>query len=311
MSDDFQCRVVSHSQTGVVEVEQQSCSEIPVAGSTDAPRTIEVVQAIFPPEKLNVIDINAKRRYLIAQGFDKNGIRTRLGGIFANPKGGTAEEALAMPDFSGSSVIAGGIYFANTLHDWPQTGEETRQGDGFVYFKPDPFKQGNVLSEEEGHFTSGGTLFVTPQGETRLVRKSQIEMEKKSPPDVDLNNYRLVVQSNLILVADGAEDHNRDDARSAVSALSVQKDGRLSLVVAYEPEKPTTGFGLTPQEFGRLLVDWGSVSAINLDGGPSVQFSVRKPGCNNPEKPAACIEDLVRRAEGEFPNPMPQLFSVE
>lgn len=79
-------------------------------------------------------------------------------------------------------------------------------------------------------------------------------------------------------------------------------------MVAAELGKPSKGYGLTHKEFGELLVDLGSRYAINLDGGPSAQFAIRKKNCQNVRSPELCTEDLIRHTDPK--SPMPQVFSV-
>lgn len=307
MASDFTCSVTSSRDQGPVHLEQLLCTEAVSSPSKGVPRTIEVVRTTFPPEKLNVIDINAKRRFLVANHHgDKAKVLAELRGIFGNTDGGTAAEALAMPDFSDAVIVAGGIYFASALRHWPQTGEQTRQGDGFVWYQPDPNKQGSVLSEQQGNFTSGGYFLIDFAGKAALTRLNAGKPQKSAAGS--FNGYRLIVQSNIILVAGGREDGNADGSKNAVAALSAQQDGMLSLVVAAEPGKSSVGFGLTPREFGNLLVRWGSNYAINLDGGPSAQIAMRKKGCHNTLKPKSCIDDLIHHSDAT--NRMPLLFSV-
>lgn len=294
MGTDFTCRVTAASDQGQLHFETLSCTE---STGTDTPRVVDVVSVSFPPEKLNVVDINAKRRFW-AEKYQDDGskIAAELKGPFKNPAGGRATDFLAMPDFAEAAVVTGGIYFADAAHDrsWPQTGETTKQADGFVWYKPDPKREGQCLSEPHGKFTSGGYLFVDSHGKSTLARVSS-----QPTPPTELDDYRLVVQSNIILVANGSEDANQNKSRHALAALSAQKDGALRLVVAAEPGKPSNGFGLTHQEFGDLLASQGSLHAINLDGGPSAQFAVRKD---------SVTEDLIHHTDPK--NPMPQVFSV-
>lgn len=299
MNTSFTCSVVSAQDQGRAHIETLSCR--------DATRAIEVARVSFPPAKLNVIDINAKRRFLAAKYHgNKAKILGALEGIFKNAGGGQAAQALTMPDLADVAVITGGIYFAGPLLNWPQTGEQTRQGDGFVWYKPDPKKMGHVLSEQLGNFISGGYLLIDFKGNGSLKRLSAGKLQKDAADF--LKDYRLIIQSNLILVDNGKEDGNSDQARHALAALSVQQDGNLSLVVAAAPGKPSNGFGFSYKEFGELLVSWGSRYAINLDGGPSAQMAVRKAGCKNTKNPEACVESLIHHSDET--NRMPQLFSV-
>ncbi len=305
MASDFKCSVTSARDRGSVHIEQLSCAELPSGSSKAEVRTVEVVRVTFPPEKLNLIDINAKRRFLVAKYHDdKTKILAELRGIFGNTDGGTATEALAMPDFKDIVAISGGIYFASPTRNWPQTGEKTRQGDGFVWYKPESNKKGYVLSEQMGNFTSGGYLLFDFQGHDSLVRSRQSPHLAAD----SLAGYRLIVQSNIVLVANGSEDGNADQDRYAVAALSAQKDGKLSLVVAAEPGKSSVGSGLTYNEFGNLLVRWGGKNAINLDGGPSAQIAVRKENCQDTQNPQKCIANLIHHTDNT--NRMPQLFAV-
>lgn len=314
MADDFTCRVVLAQDQGAAHIETLSCT-----GSSDsgAARVVEAARVTFPPEKLNLVDINAKRRFLVGKYHgDRSAIVAELRGSFRNPAGGRATEFLAMTDFADVAVVTGGIYFADTAHDryWPQTGETIKQGDGFVWYQPDPNRQGEVLSEQQGNFVSGGYLLLTPKGQTSLIRLGDVgvlsstQLQTTTGVLHDFDDYRLIVQSNIILVADGQEDGNQDVTPNAVAALSVQNDGTLSLVVAAEPGMPSTGYGLTHKEFGELLVHLGSRYAINLDGGPSAQFAVKKENCQNVQSPESCMDDLIHHTDPK--NPMPQVFAV-
>lgn len=314
MADDFTCRVVSVQDQGAAHIETLSCA---ISSGSGASRVVEVARVTFPPENLNLVDINARRRFLVEKYHgDRSKIVAELRGFFKNPDGGRAMEVLAMPDFADVAVVTGGIYFADTAHDryWPQTGETTKQGDGFVWYRPNPNKQGYVLSVQQGNFVSGGYLLFNPEGQVSLMRLGDVErfsdtqLKTTTAAVYNFDDYRLIVQSNIILVANGQEDGNQNVSQNAVAALSVQNDRTISLVVAAAPGKPSTGYGLTHKEFGELLVDLGSHYAINLDGGPSAQFAVRKEHCQNVQSPELCTEDLVRHTDPK--NPMPLVFSV-
>lgn len=152
MADDFTCRVISAQDQGAAHIETLSCAPSTDSGET---RIVEIVRVTFPPEKLNLVDINAKRRFLVGKYHgDRNKIAAGLRDFFKDPAGGKATDVLAMPDFADVAVVTGGIYFVDTAHDryWPQTGETTKQADGFVWYQPDPNSQGYVLSEQQGNF---------------------------------------------------------------------------------------------------------------------------------------------------------------
>lgn len=314
MADDFTCRVVSVQDQGAAHIEKLSCN---LSLDSDSTRVVEVARVTFSPEKLNVVDINARRRFLVGKHHgDKNKIVAELKDFFRSPVGGKATEVLAMSDFSDVAVVTGGIYFADSTHDiiWPQTGETTKQGDGFVWYRPDPNRQGHVLSEQQGNFVSGGYLLLNPKGQALLIRLRNVErlsdtqLQTAAGEAYNFDDYRFIIQSNMVLVDNGIEDENQNTQRNAVAALSVQQDGKLSLVAAAEPGKPSNGFGLTHKEFGELLVELGSRYAINLDGGPSAQFAIRKENCQNVQSPELCIEDLIHHTDPT--NPMPQVFLV-
>ena len=252
-----------------------------------------------------MIDINARRRVLVEKYHGNTAkILGNLRGFFKSAVGGTAVEVLSMPAFRDVAVVVGGVYFASPENDksWPNIDEKTHQGDGLIWYKPDPKKKGHVLSEQQGNFTSGGYLSLDFQGRASLTRLRDMKLQ-----DTPMDHYRIIVQSNLILVDNGQEDGNSNGSRNAVAALSTQSDGTLSLVVAAEQDKPSNGNGFTPKEFGDLLVKWGSKFAINLDGGPSTQFAVRGKNCKN-KNPQSCIMDLIHHTDPT--NPMSQVFSV-
>src|SRR3989338_6908832 len=116
MASDFTCSVTMVQDQGSIHIEQLRCVEASNVSVTR--RTVEVARVTFPPEKLHLIDINAKRRFLIGKYHDdKEKIRSELRGIFSNIGGGRAVEALAMPDFQDVTVIVGGIYFTKSIDD--------------------------------------------------------------------------------------------------------------------------------------------------------------------------------------------------
>lgn len=302
MASDFTCNTTSSEIQSSVSIEVLTCTEdLHSRDNIQTPRTIEIMRATFVADRLNIIDINAKRRFLTSKHHgNRDRILADLHGIFANPDGGTAQELLRMSEFADLAVVTGGIYFSNVKKSWPETNETTLQGDGFVWFKPDRHKAGSVLSEQQGNFTTGGYLMIGTDNTTSLLRLNA------ATPFAALDEQRLVIQSNMILVADGKEDGNPDNHRNAVAALSAQRDGTLSLTVAAEPGKPSNGFGFTHKEFGEQLAKWGSQNAINLDGGPSAQFAVRQKNCTHNSE--SCVDDLVDHTDET--NRMPQLFTV-
>jgi len=257
-----------------------------VADNTGQKHEIEVDRFICDPEKLNLVDINAMRS-----------LRREMTGFLANPNGLTSDEILQTSGFSDTLVATGGIYFASVKKQWPN-GTQTRQGDGLVWYKPDPNREGRVLSENIGHFTSGGFLLVDQEGNGSIQRIAEWNTQQNN-----YDGYRMIVQSNVILVHDGKEDQNGNSDRDARTALSVQENGQVSVVVVHEKNKSKNGYGLTQKEFGDLLIALGSKEAINLDGGPSAQFAVRDPNCLAVGH--KCVEQWV-----SAPDDMPQLFTV-
>lgn len=247
---------------------------------------IEVDRFICDPKKLNLADINAMRS-----------LGRNMTGSLADPNGLTSDELLQTNGFSDCLVATGGIYFASAKKQWLD-GTQTRQGDGLVWYKPDPNREGRLLSENIGNFASGGFLLVNQEGNGSVQREAQWNEQQN-----DYNGYRMIVQSNVILVHNGQEDQNGNFDRAARTALSIQKNGQLSVVVVHEKNKSKNGYGLTQREFGDLLVALGSKEAINLDGGPSAQFAFKDPNCS--AESSGCVEQWVSN-----PDDIPQLFTV-
>lgn len=258
-----------------------------VTDKTGQKHEIQVDRFVCDPIKLNLIDVNAMKE-----------LGRSMTGSLANPNGLTSDEVLQTKGFSDCIVATGGIYFASTKKNWPD-GTQTRQGDGLAWYKPDPNRQGRQLSENLGQFTSGGFLLIDQHGQGSLKRLGDWNVSST----MDYSAYRMIVQSNVILVHNGQEDHNSDTDRAARTALAVQNNGDLSIVVAHEKNTPKNDYGLTQKEFGDLLIAMGSREAINLDGGPSAQFAVRDPNCS--EGDGQCVEQWV-----PAPDDMPQLFTV-
>lgn len=61
MAEDFTCRVISAQDQGAAHIETLSCAPSTDSGET---RIVEIARVTFPPEKLNLVDINAKRQWL-------------------------------------------------------------------------------------------------------------------------------------------------------------------------------------------------------------------------------------------------------
>ena len=282
----------------------QSAHVYPARGDLTE-RTVTILQATFAPKELEVVDIHKDSELLKA--LERKATPC---GLKYCATGFKAAELFQIPGFSNADFIGGGIYFSAI----PRTDAmasfnlETPQGAGFVFYNP---KQngGAVLSHDVDRFTMGGYLTFAHSGKANLLRKKEFhvnEEEKAFCSDTlcePLNQYRLVVQSNLVLVADGIEDQNNDKVLAARAALSADANGYISYVIAYEPNQNTLGRGVTLKEFGDLLVELGSQFAVNLDGGPSVQMALK--GINK-----APPVDAVKRNPKEKANPMPQFFVV-
>ncbi|MBI1909658.1 MAG: phosphodiester glycosidase family protein [Deltaproteobacteria bacterium] len=302
MAKTYHCTAATPSTTlGPVTLTEENCT----IGDGDQPdKTVRFVQATFPLNTLSVFDMNIDRANTLSRlekQFDVEGFKALLTGrVAANPDGGTAVEVLK--ELPSAVLVVGGIYFATDDEriSW-LGGDRTRQADGFVF-------DNGALSYERGNFESGGYLLFDQQGVPSFVPKKEFGFG-------DLNDkfcsqghceprekYRLVVQSNRVLVLDGHADENRDDVADFASALSANRDGSVSLTVAFEPGKEPNGSGPTPLEFAELLARHESRFAINLDGGPSTQLAFRHRSLGIPN-------DLVPRKAGS-PNRMPQLFVV-
>ncbi|MBX7147705.1 phosphodiester glycosidase family protein [bacterium] len=252
-----------------------------------------VVSVTTTIDKLAVVDINAKRAYLKEKGFTGAELQGKLNGIFANPLGGSADEVLAMADFASAQVVAGGMYFGEG------GSPVARWTDAFLFFKPGA-QQGRVIAPTNDHYTSGGYLMFDMAGHASLIRKNDFKYEASShqvcqqAQCTSIEDYRLIVQSNVILVADGKEDKNPDPREATRSALVANIDGSVSIVA--------TGTPITLAQFGDLLVKMGALHAVNLDGGPSLQMAQRKAD--------GTIEKLIGWSANKSPNKMPSLFIV-
>lgn len=82
------------------------------------------------------------------------------------------------------------------------------------------------------------------------------------------------------------------DSRAARTAVGLKADGTL---VFYTIDGRQSGYsaGLTLRELAERLADLGCVTALNLDGGGSTTFSVRKPG-------ESALATLNRPSDGEL-----------
>lgn len=248
---------------------QEQVFLLPPLHGGETPREAHVVRATFHPSQLSVTDNRDKK----------------LQGLFAAPEGARARDLMAAAQLQSARVIAGGIYFGNPS---PEAEDATRKPVGFVYFNP-AGGEGRVISEA-APFETGGFLFLDQTGQAKLVRRNAF-----APAETDMPRYRLIIQSNLILVADGKEDQNKDTTHHPRSALAVNEDGALSLFAVKE--------NLGVKEFGDILVKMGVRHAINLDGGPSVQMVERQKDGK--------IKDWIPWKNGEFPFRMPLLFVVQ
>lgn len=267
-------------------------------------RSVVIVEASFQASQLEVADINddpelqKEAARLLAQ-CQKHSTQC------PSSLGLTALQGIQLGTraFADALLVSGGIYFSQKL-----TEHGTLQANGFVFFAPNP-KQGRILSYEIDPFRGGGFLAFGRNGNPTLFRRSEFPYCFEKTPQtscsktLDPGHYRLIVESNVILVApkDGVpkEDENNNKIATSRFALSANSNGSVSLVVAYEAGKAMLSGGLTLREFGYLLVEGGSQFAINLDAGPSAQMEIR--GQPSP----------VKRIEGDAVNTMPQLFVVK
>lgn len=248
---------------------QERVFSLPPIREEKKPRDVHLVRATFQPAQLSIAD-------------NRN---VRLQGLFRDPLGLRASELIAAAEFQAARLVAGGVYFDNPN---PEVAGDRRKPVGFIYFHPKN-GEGRVISEV-APFESGGFLLFDQTGEATLVRRDHFFIAES-----DLPRYRLIVQSNLILVADGKEDQNKDTTHHPRAALAVNEDGSLSLFAAKQD--------LGVKEFGDLLVAMGVRHAINLDGGPSVQLVERQA--------KGKIKDWVGWEKPDFPFQMPLLFVVK
>lgn len=268
--------------------------------------SVRAAEIKFQPNQLAVFDSNTPPSLL---GFDS--ALSRLGTkIFENPQGTTAHQVLKSGLYPEALAVAGGIYYF-------ENGPESKAADAFLYYHPTEKNSGVLISPVNDDYLSGGYLMIDFGGVVTLVRKDDFEYDEEdiensndddsitdqiclaaNPFCFSLNDYRLIVQSNVILVADGQEDHNKEVESEAAprSALVAYADGLMGLVSVEED--------ITLAQFGDLLVLMGAWQAINLDGGPSLQLA---------EKTAEGKIKKVMGWSGIFgsPDTMPQFFVVQ
>jgi len=273
-----------------VSTVQHTIESIPdPKGASRNPNEISATEVRFQPQNLNVFDANLKRKSLSTSGSSENGALS----LFKNPKGITADQLLTHPSFEDVTVVAGGMYFAEEI-------PPHRTVDALLWFRPDSRYNGRLIEGINDSYVGGGFLMVDADGGTSLARKTDFSYDQENDSVCmgqvcqDIGAYRLIAQSNVILVANGEEDNNFHGNISARSALVTYANNEMGIVNVSE--------SITLAEFGHLLVKMGAKNAINLDGGPSVQMAQRS---------SQGIERLVGWENGNTPDRMPTLFTIE
>lgn len=256
-------------------------------GETRQGRQIQATQVIFDANELNVFDVNLKRRSLQAMGQDVSDDS----GIFLNEQGVNAYELINHPDFSSVTAVSGGMYFSKDY-----------RADAFLWFKPSERYSGRLLAAMNSEYSSGGFFAITSQGEVALTRRNDFSFDSEqgevclAEACQDIGAFRMIAQSNLILVKDGIEDGNLHSQISERSALVLYKNQSLGIV--------STQDQITLAEFGHLLVKLNVQDAINLDGGPSTQLTTRR-------SQNAPVKKVLGWENQEEPSRMPMLFTIE
>lgn len=115
---------------------------------------------------------------------------------------------------------------------------------------------------------SGATVWVSAQGSASMSRPPA------EPWDAITGRYRLVQDGRVVAPV-------RDELAPRV-ALGIGEGGHRLVVVVIDGRQPGYAEGVTLRELAEIVLDWGAVDAVELDGGGSAAMVIASPGGADP-----------------------------
>ncbi|MBD1382331.1 phosphodiester glycosidase family protein [Metabacillus arenae] len=94
--------------------------------------------------------------------------------------------------------------------------------------------------------------------------------------------FQFAIGGNPVLVKDGEVQTLDDQVTAPRTAVGYSKDGKEMYLVTVDGRQ-TSSRGMTLQEMGHLMKEFGSYHSLNLDGGGSTTMLARTPGEEDPK----------------------------
>ncbi len=123
-----------------------------------------------------------------------------------------------------------------------------------------------------------------------------------SPKVVDGEPFKFAIGGNPMLVKDGVVLNLDDSTTAPRTAVGYSADGKQMYLLIVDGRQ-TSSRGLTLYEMGKLMKEFGSHHALNLDGGGSTTMVARTPGKEDAEvvnSPSDGTERAVPNGIGIF-----------
>jgi exopolysaccharide biosynthesis protein len=131
---------------------------------------------------------------------------------------------------------------------------------------------GNWLSQ---HVRAGGTVTL----KTAAVTRPELDVV----PDFIIGGGPVLVREGKPAAASdqGAYDQGFSLKRHPRTAVGVRADGKI-ILLAVDGRQPARSVGMTIAELEALMIEFGAVEALNLDGGGSTTMAIKGRVVNSP-----------------------------
>ncbi|WP_047983954.1 phosphodiester glycosidase family protein [Ornithinibacillus californiensis] len=215
--------------------------------------------------------------HILTAGVDENGIG-KISNMFLEGRVQLPSGEVELAALNQSSIPTGGIGLYTSL--W---GQAQRPTSGTTYEVV--VQDGRVVSTSSqagGGVIEEGTFILVGRdaGATHLQALSiGDEVSIIYAPRVDGDTLmKFAIGGNVQLVENGNVRGNLDDSTTAPrTAVGFTEDGQTMILVVVDGRQ-TDSRGMTLQEMGELMKEYGAYQALNIDGGGSSTMVARMPG---------------------------------
>jgi len=148
-------------------------------------------------------------------------------------------------------------------------------GDGFTPWHTnnllDYYPHPGDLVDPVGFAASKGQIYSQNPGNEPILYIARDNRARFNSP---LGGIYNAVSGNAMLVEDGKVLKGLDDSVQPRTAIALDERRRQLIIVLVDGRQPNYSEGITLDELGKLIVEFGGYTAMNLDGGGSTTLVI-------------------------------------